>query len=70
MIITAQFIGDPSLGYRTGKTYVLRISDHKGMSISRIDGTGKCAYESISAMLRNWTDIKTDIENSHENPTT
>jgi hypothetical protein len=59
MIIEAKFIGNDSLGYENGKEYKLKIDDFGGMSIRRIDDTGKCKYESISAFLRNWTDIKT-----------
>jgi hypothetical protein len=58
MIIKAKFIGGNSLGYETGKEYELKIEDQRSMTISRQDGTGKCPYQSLSAFLRNWTDIK------------
>jgi hypothetical protein len=58
MIIEAKFIGKDSLGYENSKKYKLKIADFGGMSIRRVDDTGKCGYESISAFLRNWTDIK------------
>ena len=57
MIITATFIGTNSLGYENGKQYELKIAEAQGISIQRIDGTGKCPYESLSAFLKNWTGI-------------
>ena len=41
--------GDGSLGYKTNNRYVLKIDD---MEISRIDGTGKCKYDSLKSFLR------------------
>jgi hypothetical protein len=57
MIIEAKFIGKNSLGYETNEKYKLKVSDFGGMSIRRLDDSGKCPYESLSAFLRNWTDI-------------
>jgi hypothetical protein len=58
MIIKALFKGKDSLGYEKGKTYELKVEDFGGMTIRRIDNTGKCLYESLSAFLRNWTNIE------------
>lgn len=58
MIIEATFTGKNSLGYETGKEYKLKVADFGGMTIRRIDDTGKCPYQSISAFLRNWSNIK------------
>lgn len=58
MIIEAKFIGNDSLGYENGKEYKLKIDNFGGMTIRRIDNKEKCKYESISAFLRNWTNIK------------
>jgi hypothetical protein len=58
MIIEAKFIGKNSLGYETNEKYKLKVSDFGGMSIKRLDDSGKCPYESLSAFLRNWTDIR------------
>lgn len=58
MIIEATFTGKNSLGYETGKQYKLKVADFGGMTIRRIDDTRKCPYQSISAFLRNWSNIK------------
>lgn len=58
MIITATFIGKNSLGYENGKTYKLKTLPMTAITISRIDGTGECVYESINAFFKNWKDIK------------
>jgi hypothetical protein len=50
-------LGKNSLGYETNEKYKLKVSDFGGMSIRRLDDSGKCPYESLSAFLRNWTDI-------------
>ena len=57
MTITATFIGKNSLGYETNEEYKLIISDIKGISIKRLDGTGKCLYQSLSAFFNNWDKI-------------
>lgn len=57
MIIKATFIGTDSLGYEKGKKYELKISNLQGVSISRLDGTGKCPYQSLSAFFRNWDGV-------------
>jgi len=54
IIIMAKFIGTDSLGYEYGKKYTLKVSEVKGISVTRIDGTGKCPYQSLSAFLKNW----------------
>ena len=59
--ITAVFIGSDSLGYETGRPYRLKVLTFGSMVIRRVDGSGKCPYSSLSAFLRNWTDIKTDL---------
>lgn len=57
-VITATYKGlDNSLGYRTGETYMLIISQYHNR-IVRMDGTGACEYESIYAFLQNWKNIK------------
>jgi hypothetical protein len=55
MLITATFIGQDSLGYESGKPYLLEI---EGLSISRTDGSGKTAYGSFPAFFKNWADVK------------
>ena len=57
MIIVATFTGTytPSLGYKTGHVYKLRV---EGNSIMRLDHTGWCPYQSLRAFLRNWTNIR------------
>lgn len=56
MIIEAKFIGKNSLGYEHGKTYKLKL---KGNTITRIDGSGVCVYESLVSFLQNWVEIIT-----------
>jgi hypothetical protein len=58
MIIKAKFTGTTSLGYEKGKEYNLKISDIKGISVRRDDGSGKCIYESLSSFFKNWTNIE------------
>lgn len=59
MRIEATFKGiDGSFGYETGKTYELILLNKGAMAVSRGDGSGFCEYQSISAFLKNWTDIK------------
>lgn len=60
MIITATFTGTNSLGYEKGKVYKLKLADFGGITICRINDTGKCPYQSISAFLRNWSNISID----------
>jgi hypothetical protein len=55
MNITATFIGANSLGYEKGKKYDLKLD---GSTICRLDGTGKCPYQSIRAFLSNWYNIE------------
>jgi len=57
MIIKAKFTGTNSLGYETGKEYELKVADLQGISVVRLDGTGKCPYMSLSSFLKNWTNI-------------
>jgi hypothetical protein len=57
MIIKATFIGINSLGYEKDKEYSLKIANTKGTSVKRLDGKGKCDYESLSAFLKNWDNI-------------
>lgn len=57
MIITATFTGRNSLGYEKGKEYQLKVADLQGISIQRLDGAGKCPYQSLSAFLKNWNNI-------------
>jgi hypothetical protein len=58
MIITATFTGTNSLGYENGKEYHLKIAELQGISVTRIDGTGKCPYQSLSSFLKNWNNIR------------
>jgi hypothetical protein len=58
MRIKATFKGKDSLGYVNGKEYELKIANFGGMTIRRVNGTGQCPYQSISAFLRNWTNIE------------
>lgn len=57
MIVQAKFKGRPSLGYVPGQIYILRVKNRLSMSIVRMDGTGYCPYQSLSAFLRNWDNI-------------
>lgn len=57
MIITATFTGANSLGYENGKEYQLKVANLQGISVKRLDGTGKCPYQSLSAFLKNWDNI-------------
>lgn len=53
----ARFIGeDGSLGYRHGEWYELRFLDSEKYPavIERLDGSGRCPYGSLTALLRNW----------------
>lgn len=58
MRIKAIFKGKDSLDYEKGKSYELKVADFGGMTIRRIDDTGQCPYLSLSAFLRNWTNIE------------
>jgi hypothetical protein len=58
MIITATFTGTNSLGYENGKEYQLKVANMQGIYVRRLDGTGKCQYESLSAFLKNWNNIR------------
>jgi hypothetical protein len=56
MIVLAKFIGENgSMGYIKNKQYLLRVSNDN--TITRLDGTGKCQYESVVAFLNNWSNI-------------
>ena len=59
MNIKAKFIGSENdiLGYIPGKEYKLMLLEKGAMTISKTDGEGMCQYQSLSAFLRNWTDI-------------
>ena len=61
--VKAVFKGaDGSLGYETHHEYTLIIR-HKGgqnISIEKIEGGGKCEYESMLAFLRNWDTIRVE----------
>lgn len=61
MTITATFTGTNSLGYEIGKEYKLKISDLQGVSIKRLDNSGKCVYQSLSSFLKNWNNIAVTI---------
>ncbi len=61
MTITATFTGVNSLGYENGKEYQLKVSDTQGVSVTRLDGTGKCPYYSLSAFLRNWNNVRVKV---------
>jgi hypothetical protein len=58
MIITATFTGINSLGYENGKDYQLKVANLQGFSVKRLDGTGKCLYQFLSAFLKNWNNIR------------
>lgn len=59
MIIQAVFTGqDGSMGYEKGRTYTLKVRSVQGVSVQRLDGTGKCPYQSLSAFLANWDQVK------------
>lgn len=63
MTIKAVFTGKDSMGYENGYPYVLKVSNNRGMDISRVDGTGKCSYQSLSSFLKNWSSIKVEKVN-------
>lgn len=54
-LIEAKFIGEDSLGYVKGNTYKLLLN---GLTIVCIDGSGRCPYGSLRALLKNWSDVK------------
>ncbi len=58
LLIQATFIGSKeSLGYIPNKRYTLLL--YRGQySIQRIDGSGRCPYQSFKSFFENWTDIK------------
>jgi hypothetical protein len=58
MIITATFTGKNSLGYENGKEYQLKVANLQGVSVRRLDNTGRCIYHSLSAFLKNWNNIR------------
>lgn len=58
MIIKALFTGTDSLGYEKWKEYELNLADTKAISVKRLDGSGKCKYESLSAFFKNWTNVR------------
>ena len=58
MIIKATFVGTNSLGYENGKDYELKVDNVDRISVTRLDGNGKCPYESLAAFLKNWTNIR------------
>ncbi len=60
MTITAKFVGTDSLGYLHGEFYELEIADESGISIKRDDGGGTCVYQSLSAFLKNWDNIRVE----------
>jgi hypothetical protein len=57
MIIKATFTGSDSLGYENGREYELRVANDQGVYVRRLDGMGKCPYQSLSAFLKNWNKI-------------
>lgn len=59
MTIQAVFTGkDGSMGYQKGYSYTLKVADVQGISVQRLDGTGRCPYQSLSAFLANWDLVK------------
>lgn len=56
MEISATFIGQNSLGYIKGQTYILKVT---GFGVKRLDGSGFCVYTSLRTFLLNWDNIKT-----------
>lgn len=58
MTIMAKFTGTSSSVYRNGYSYILTLDDKQGMSIQKERGEGYTEYESLSAFLNNWDDIK------------
>lgn len=59
----ARFIGeDGSLGYQKGRVYELVVVEDsrpgRFITISRLDGSGKCPYASLESFMRNWEPIK------------
>ena len=63
--ITAVFKGqNGSLGYVTGKKYVLTLKQHiKSQAIWIVrqeDGHGECMYAHTIAFFENWTNVETD----------
>lgn len=62
-ILLARFKGVNSLGYETGKKYVLKFKDK--LTISRVDGTGVCPYGSLRAFLKNWDIVNQELTLKH-----
>jgi hypothetical protein len=58
MIIKAKFTGKTSEDYKNGKIYELVIADYGGMTVRKVDKSGKTPYQSLSAFLRNWNKIE------------
>lgn len=56
MEISATFIGQNSLGYIKGQTYILKVT---GFGVKRLDGSGFVIYTSLRTFLLNWDNIKT-----------
>lgn len=56
MEISATFIGQNSLDYIKGQTYILNVN---GLSVKRLDGSGFVIYTSLRTFLLNWDNIKT-----------
>lgn len=53
----AIFVGENSLGYKSGIEYDLTISIVNKIYIQRADGTGLCIYDNIFQFLKNWRPI-------------
>lgn len=58
MKIGAKFIGTNSLGFESNKSYILDIKQYNSMKIKVSNNINTCIYNSLSAFLRNWNNIK------------
>lgn len=55
----ATFVGKTDRNFENGKEYVIKLPSNKSMMIRKGDDEKvKCKYESLSAFLRNWNNIK------------
>jgi hypothetical protein len=60
ILIKAVFVGENSLGYIKGRTYILQLKKN-GMEVKRVDGSGECVYGSIFSFLNNWDKISKEF---------
>lgn len=68
--ITARYHGQPSLGYKPGHTYQLRIRQNlRWVYIERVDGSGQCPYSPVG-FAANWTPLLANQDTRKDNRST